>query len=558
LPTISGDERQGNYAEAALSSELERLRHASAGSRNDTLNKCAFRLGQLVGADLLNRGRVESAMASAAREIGLGDKEAQATIRSGLDAGMSQPRIVNLQPSSVQAAVDEQEDSLLRELASLGETDADNARRLARRFSNCLVCTPGNGFLTYDGQRWRRDDTRRSTALAEETARAIALEARYLRDHRDQARRASFANTSLSKGALDRMLDLAKPHLMRADKDFDIEHYKLNVENGTIDLRNGALLKHQSLDMFTKMAAAPYNPAAKCPVFMDFMRKILNDDDDCIRFLQKAVGYTLTGEITEQVLFVLQGPGATGKSTFINLIRDILGDYGLQTPTETLMAKRLEGGIPADLARLDGARMVVAVEANWTQQIDEARVKAMTGGEPIAARHLYGHWFQFQPACKIWLVVNDLPGVRGTAEAFWRRVRLVPFNVVIPEKDRDPNLLKKLKAEAAGILAWAVEGCIAWQREGLIPPDAVKRGVEDWQDKSDHVKRFCTDEIVFEHGNFVTSHDLFQRYQTWCKKNGEKPLDNRKLKGALLGCDLTFKKVNIGSTWRDVKLRLDG
>ncbi|CAO4178293.1 hypothetical protein CLBKND_03182 [Methylorubrum aminovorans] len=186
------------------------------------------------------------------------------------------------------------------------------------------------------------------------------------------------------------------------------------------------------------------------------------------------------------------------------------------------------------------------------------QLTALTGGDPIAARHLYQEFFEFQPACKLWFVANDLPGVRGTAEAFWRRVHLIPFEVQIPEGERDDMLVEKLRAEWPGILAWAVSGCRAWQRDGLNAPEAVKRGTAGWRRKADHLPKFCTEELVPAEGNLITSHDLYQRYQGWCEQHGEKPLDMRKFKNALDGRDLTHKRTRTGSVWVGVKLRLQG
>ena len=548
------DQHKGldNYADAALNGELDRLRQAAKGARNSSLNMCAFRLGQLVAAGVLEESMVARQVTAVAQAIGLGEGEATATIRSGLKAGKESPRDLELVASRSEVGI--AVDPLAEAFSQLGETDADNAQRLARRFEKELVCTPGKDYLVYDGQRWVRDDGRKRFRFAEETARAIAYEAGHISEPRDKAHRATFATRSLSKGALDRMLDIAKHRVMKLDRSFDSDQLILNVANGTIDLRTGKLRPHDHSDLITKVVPVTYNPDATCPTFTQFLSQALKGDVDLISYVQKAVGYSLTGMMGEQVFFFPFGPSNSGKSTFVNLMRDMLGDYGLHTPTETLMAKQHEGNT-ADLARLQGARMVTAVEVNWNRQIDEARVKALTGGDPITARHLYQGFFQFQPVCKIWLVANDLPGVRGTAEAFWRRVHLIPFDVVIPVAERDQTLVQRLKSEAEGILAWAVRGSLAWQREGLSAPDAIRQGLKHWQNKADHVTRFCNEELIRDHGNFLTSHDLNQHYRSWCERHGEHPLDARKLKAALEGQDLTYKRTNRGSVWSGLKLR---
>ncbi len=197
-----------------------------------------------------------------------------------------------------------------------------------------------------------------------------------------------------------------------------------------------------------------------------------------MEYVQKAIGYTHTGVITEQIFFFLHGITNTSKSTIANLIRQMLGDYGVHTPTETLLSKQYDNAIPADLARLAGARMVTAIEANWNWQIDEARIKAITGGDPITARFLHQNFFEFVPEFKLWFAANDFPRVRGTDGAFWERVRVIPFRVHIPPEKRDPKLPEKLRAEWPGILAWAVRGCLKWQRESyrrLLVTGGVRR-----------------------------------------------------------------------------------
>ena len=233
------------------------------------------------------------------------------------------------------------------------------------------------------------------------------------------------------------------------------------------------------------------------------------NDKELIAYVQKAAGLTLTGDTTEHVFFFAYGPTRTGKSTLLNTLREMLGDYGVHTPTETLLAKQYDSGIPADLARLAGARMVTAVEANWNRQIDEARIKAMTGGEPITARFLRRNFFEFTPDFKLWFAANDFPGVRGTAGAFWERVRAIPFEVEIPPEERDRNLREKLKAEWPGILAWAVRGCRKWQAEGLGIPERVQRTTGRWKQSADHVRKFVNEELTRDEGNALSSSDLY-------------------------------------------------
>ena len=398
-------------------------------------------------------------------------------------------------------------------------------QRFVSRFGTKVINTPGRGWLIYDGKRWRRDDLFQVKEFAKKTARLIAEESRYLQEDAARADRRTFAAQSLSTGALDRMLESAKSLLAVEDARLDADPWLLNVENGTIDLRTGRREKHDPRDLLTKMAPVRADRSAKCPLFKKFLKRITGDDAHLRTFMQKAVGYTLTGITSEQVFFFVHGKsGNNGKSTFVNLIRDMLGDYGLHTPTETLLVKQYDNAIPADLARLDGARMVTAIEANYNRHLDEAKIKAMTGGEPIVARFMRQDFFPFDPEFKLWLVANDQPRVRGTDEAFWRRVRVIPLTIKIPEAERDPDLPTKLRAEWPGILAWAVRGCLKWQREGLGQPGVVASATKGWQQQMDHLKNFIAEEVEIAPGFKIAASRLFDRYQKWCRQHGEQSL----------------------------------
>jgi putative DNA primase/helicase len=348
---------------------------APTHQRNDTLNIAAFKLGQFLPYGLLDSAAVESELARVAADIGLDDHEIGPTIQSGLKAGSAHPRQLPFLKSGDRVGTADppktSDAELTAELAKLGETDTDNAQRFARRFGAKAIHTPGRGWLVYDGQRWRPDNLLQVTELAKQTARRIVDEAQHLENDAARAARSKFASQSLSKGALDRMLDLAKSLVGVEDNRLDADHWLLNVENGTIDLRTGRRENHDPRDLLTIIAPVRANRSAKCPLFKKFLKRITGGDAGLQAFIQKAVGYSLTGSTTEQAFFFVHGKsGNNGKSTLVNLIRDMLGDYGCHTPTETLLTKQYDNNIPVDLARLAGARMVTAVEANFNRHLD--------------------------------------------------------------------------------------------------------------------------------------------------------------------------------------------
>jgi putative DNA primase/helicase len=554
-------DRARSYADVARRRELERVAKAPMHQRNSTLNVAAFKLGQLMPYGILDASAITQDLAGVARNIGLDESEIGPTITSGLDAGRRHPRrlpflkshqhIRNVEPPQ------KSKDEVTKLLARLGETDTDNAQRFANRFGRKALYTPGRGWLVFDGKRWRHDNVGRVVELAKATARLIADESRHLESDTTRAERSRFAKQSLGKGSLDRMIELAKSLLAVDDARLDANPWLLNIENGTIDLKTGRREKHDPRDLLTKIAPVKANRHADCPEFKKFLNRIASGDPRFVQFIQKAVGYSLTGITTEQVLFFAYGrSGNNGKSTLVNLIRDMLGDYGLHTPTETLLVKQYDNAIPADLARLDGARMVTAIEANFNRHLDEARIKSMTGGEPITARFMRQNYFQFVPVLKLWLVANDQPRVRGTDQAFWRRVRVIPLTVEIPEAERDPNLSAKLRGEWPGILAWAVRGCLEWQSSGLGMPGAVEQATKGWQREMDHLKRFVAEQLDIAPNIRVGAAQLFDRYGKWCVQQGEQSLTVQEFKTKLeAALDVTHTRINGRSWWSGIKFR---
>ena len=554
-------DRARSYADAARRRELERVAKAPMHQRNSTLNVAAFKLGQLVPYGILDAAAITQDLAGVARNIGLDESEIELTITSGLNAGRRHPRRLPFLKSHQHIRKVEppqkSKDEVTKQLAGLGETDTDNAQRFANRFGTKALYTPGRGWLVFDGKRWRHDNVGRVVELAKATARLIADESRHLESDTARAERSRFAKQSLSKGSLDRMIELAKSLLAVDDARLDANPWLLNVQNGTIDLKTGRRERHDPRDLLTKIAPVKANRHADCPEFENFLNRIAGDDSRLVKFIQRAVGYSLTGITTEQVLFFVYGrSGNNGKSTLVNLIRDVLGDYGLHTPTETLLVKQYDNAIPADLARLDGARMVTAIEANFNRHLDEARIKSMTGGEPITARFMRQNYFQFVPVLKLWLVANDQPRVRGTDQAFWRRIRVIPLTVEIPEAERDLNFSTKLQGEWPGILAWAVRGCLKWQSSGLGMPGAVEHATKGWQREMDHLKRFVAEQLDIAPNISVGAAQLFDRYGKWCVQQGEQSLTVQDFKAKLQETlDVTHTRVKGRSWWRGIKFR---
>ncbi len=379
----------------------------------------------------------------------------------------------------------------------------------------------------------------------------------------DEAQRKALVAHALrseSDGKLRAMVNLSKSEagIPIAPAAFDRDPWLFTAENGTLELRTGTLRRHRPEDFLTKLAPVIYDPDATAPIWEAFLTRIFANDPAMVGYLQQAIGYSLTGQTIEQCWFLLHGIGANGKSTLLRTLIDLLGDYATWTPTQTLLVRRGEG-IDNDLARLRGARFVGATETDGGRRLAEELVKRLTGGDKVAARFLYGEFFEFAPECKLWLATNHKPEIRGTDHATWRRVRLIPFTVTIPDAEQDRRLLEKLRAEFSGILRWMVEGCLAWQRKGLGLPDAVRQATADYRASMDVMGQFFADCCAVETQATARAADLYRAYGGWCETNKEYPESQRRFGEALSERGYQRGRDVLGRVvWKGIHLRSEG
>lgn len=411
---------------------------------------------------------------------------------------------------------------------SAGEnlTDMGNARRLVARHGKDLRFVPVWGmWLVWDGRRWSRDETGEVERRAKDTVRSIYAEAFVTSDSDKRQAIAKHAAKSESERAVRAMIALAKtePGIPVTPAELDADPWLFNVQNGTLQLRSGALQPHRREDLITKVSPVAFDAAAKCPTLLAFLDRTMAGRVDLVGFIQRLVGYTLTGVTTEQMLALLYGMGANGKSTLLELVAELMGDYGQSIEFSTLLA-RGQDSTRNDLARLVGARFVAGSEAEDGRRFSEVLVKQLTGGDKITARFLFKEYFDFRPQFKLWLAANHKPVIRGTDLAIWRRIRLVPCTVTIPEAERDPNLPGKLRAELPGVLAWAVRGCLAWQQDGLGMPQAVRDATNEYREEMDVLGGFLAEYCGVGADLSVRSAKLYEAYKTWCDASGERPL----------------------------------
>jgi len=305
----------------------------------------------------------------------------------------------------------------------------------------------------------------------------------------------------------------------------------LNVSNGTIDLATGRLHAHRREDGITRIAPPKFDPDADAPLWNAFLNRVFDGDEELIAFIQRAVGYSLTGLTSEQCLFFLHGSGCNGKTVFIQTLLSILGEYAQKAPTEMIMKqdRSSPGGASPDMARLRSVRLAVTAELDESQRMGEARVKDLTGADRIVARHLYREPIEFDPTHKLWMYGNHKPIIRGTDDGIWRRIRLIPFAVTIPDDEKDPRLTEKLKGERDGVLAWAVRGCLEWRRDGLGMPGAVASATEAYRNESDRLAAFLDERCVIEMWARASKGELYAAYENWCSDSGERAMSKKKL-----------------------------
>jgi putative DNA primase/helicase len=410
-------------------------------------------------------------------------------------------------------------------------TDLGNAERLyARNEGDILYCALWNKWLVFDGKRYAIDNTQRIDKLAQDTVRAMYAEASAESNEKERKAIAQHALKSEAEPRLRAMVSRAQVLCPVLPEQLDALPWLLNVQNGTIDLRTGTFEPPRREHLLTKVAPVVYDPKAECPIFRAFLKTILGESEALQDFLQRAVGRSLTGDVSEKILHVLWGTGDNGKTTFLEAIHSLLGeDYAVRTPTETLLT-RSENTIPNDLAKLKGARFVYASEAEEGKRLAEARIKDLTGGDTIPARFMRGEWFNFRPEFKLWLGTNHKPVIRGTDKAIWNRVKLIPFTVTVPPDRQDKQLPDKLRAEFSGILTWAVEGCLLWQNHGLAVPDEVQAATQEYRGEMDVLGGFLKECCVEKEGARVKAGDLLTAFQEW---SGEKKMTFHKFKTKL-------------------------
>lgn len=402
-------------------------------------------------------------------------------------------------------------------------TDMGNAERFADKFGHitryCSKLGKEGVWLIWDGKRWQIDEKLKINKMAKEIVPDIYLDAQAAQYKADKERLFEWAIKTESLATRNNMVKDARPSLAIAAEELDTHPWLLNVKNGTVDLRTGKLRPHSQDDYLTKSLQIEYDEKAQCPTWIEFINSSQWDKQEMIDYLQKAVGYSLTGDTREKCMFILHGPKDTGKSTFIEAMQMLLGEYAIKIQTQTLMWRR-ERQQSNDIAVLKGARFVHASEAEEHERLAEAQIKELTGKDTITCRFLHAEFFQFKPEFKLWLSTNHKPKV-SSDKATWGRLKLIPFTYQLTEDQKDKDLDTKLKKELPGILKWAIDGCLRWQNEGLAMPQTVTSATSKYQDEMDVIGQFIQECCETGDGEESTASDLYAAYKKWAFDAGE-------------------------------------
>ncbi|MFC2083310.1 phage/plasmid primase, P4 family, partial [Candidatus Bipolaricaulota bacterium] len=435
-------------------------------------------------------------------------------------------------------------------------TDTGNAQRFADLHqSSARYCHPLSKWFIFDGTRWKEDSTQIVYQLVTDSVKDLWHEAGEATDSSDRREIGSWAKTSESALRIRATEQLARsqPGISVQPQVLDADKWKLNVFNGTVDLRTGQLLPHNREDLITKLAPISFDSKAECPKWTSFLARVLGNNEELCAYLQRAVGYALTGDVSEQVIFFLYGTGANGKSTFLETIRAMLGDYAKTTPFHTILVRN-SSGPRSDIARLAGARFAVAQEAGMGQKLAEDVVKTITGGDTVTTRHLYKEYFEFTPQFKLFLAANHKPSIQGTDHAIWRRINLIPFTVRIPTEEQDKHLSEELRKELPGIFNWALRGCLAWQEQGLRPPEVVASATREYRNEMDTLGDFISEWCLESPVSTVSSRDLYRAYSEWSTGNGVPIVSQRQVGIALRERGFASKKIRGIAHWRGITL----
>ena len=538
------------YIRAALESELDRVAKARSGERNDVLNRAAYSLGQLVADGLLMEGEVISALETTALAIGLDGGEIGATLLSGLRAGAKQPRGLMLRPVvytngnghhglDFDATGDDLPgwastvagDYETVVLIQQGRDDEGNAQTVNTIHKDKFLHSDALGWLAYDGHSWQSENAESllDRAITETLmARVLAFREKgmdipgKILPNANNVRNAKFQLSSIVTATVDSF-----------DQSLDL----LNCRNGVVDLRTGDLTPHDPTQRFSYCIPVDYTPWPDWSAWTAFLLSAVGSQE-MVDYLQMAVGYSLTGHTREEIVFFIWGPPRSGKGTFTETILEMLGAPLAKEVDFQTFAQRRDGDAQNfDLAPLRPTRFVAASESSKRQSLDEAKMKALTGGNMVNCAFKYGTHFNYKPKFKIWLSSNHPVNADVDDDAIWTRLRVIGFPQSHVGKE-DKGLKGRMRSQAnlGAVLAWAVYGAVKWYMAGnggLQTPGQVATATAEARRELDYVGVFIDECCELDPDAYVPYSDLYTAYATWCEENGVQPKHKRAFSLAL-------------------------
>lgn len=439
--------------------------------------------------------------------------------------------------------------------------DTGNGQRFVYHFGDSAKYVYNfKKFFLYNGKNWELDESGAIHLMINETIERIKDEELRIPESADEEEADDirkkwnkFISSCRATNRKNNILQEIKPLISTTEDSFDEDDFLLNTQNGFVDLTSGEFHPHDREKLFSKIADYEHSETHTPETWLKFLDEIFDGDQETIDYIQKAVGYSLTGSTREQVMFVLLGGGRNGKSLFVNTIAEILGSYTKNIQASSLMAKHYDT-VNNDIAQLQGARVVTATEPNKGFRFDEGLIKQLTGGDPISARFLYGEFFEYYPKFKLWLTTNYRPIINGVDDGIWRRIVLVPFDVQIPADKVDPDLKYKLLREASGILDWAVQGAIKWQEEGLTPSKKIRSANSSYRKEMDVLETFVDELCNVGQGYQYRASEFYQDYIKWAQSTRSYEMSNKEF-GERMGKKFERAHSRVGRVYKGVGKR---
>ncbi|MCY6354347.1 DNA primase family protein [Clostridium sp. ZS2-4] len=432
--------------------------------------------------------------------------------------------------------------------------DYGNGKRLVDKYGECILyVNEWDHWLVYNKTRWEKDQFGQLERMAKSIIEEIREEGENEIDENKKKVKLKavnrFGNMKSIKGMIASAASEEKVRI--SSETLDKDNYLINCKNATINLKKDISYKNTPENYITRMTNVNYTSGAPCPRWEKFIDEIMGGDKDLKEFIQRAIGYSLTGSTQEQKLFICYGKGSNGKSILLEILRLLLGDYSCNIKTESILLNRSSTSANPDIAKLKGIRFVTSQEIQEGKKLDEALIKEITGSDTITARFLYKNEFDFKPEFKLWLATNYKPVVNGTDDGIWRRLILIPFNCTFTDKkgNKDSNLLDKLKEELSGILNWCIKGYRYWEKHGLNEPAIIKTAINEYKIEMDILEQFIAEKLIIKSNATIKNSRLVELYNTWNNSNISTQAFGKIFKEKVAELGLRKERKNYGFIW---------